>query len=42
MTRRAHCVGINEFETLPLSSWLSGRVNDANDIAAALKSRFLL
>ncbi|EWT00530.1 peptidase C14 caspase catalytic subunit p20 [Intrasporangium oryzae NRRL B-24470] len=37
MARKALCVGINEFESLPMSSWLSGCVNDANDIAAALK-----
>lgn len=39
MARRALCVGINEFETLPMSSWLSGCVNDANDIAAALRKQ---
>ena len=37
MTRRALCVGINEFKTLPQSSWLNGCVNDAEDIAATLK-----
>ena len=37
MARRALCVGINEFESLPQSSWLSGCVNDANDIAEALR-----
>jgi hypothetical protein len=37
MTRRALCVGINEFKSLPMSSWLSGCVNDANDISKALK-----
>ncbi len=37
MTSRALCVGINEFETLPQSSWLNGCVNDADDIAAMLK-----
>ena len=37
MTNRALCVGINEFETLPQSSWLNGCVNDADDIAATLK-----
>jgi hypothetical protein len=31
------CVGINEFKSLPMSSWLSGCVNDANDLAKALK-----
>jgi len=37
MTSRALCVGINEFETLPQSSWLNGCVNDADDIAAMLR-----
>ena len=37
MARRALCVGINEFKSLPMSSWLSGCVNDANDISKALK-----
>jgi uncharacterized caspase-like protein len=37
MTRYALCVGINEFRTLPRSSWLSGCVNDANDLARALR-----
>ena len=37
MARRALCVGINEFESLPRTSWLNGCVNDANDIAAALR-----
>lgn len=37
MARSALCVGINEFKTLPMSSWLSGCVNDAHDVAAALK-----
>ena len=37
MTRYALCVGINEFKSLPRSSWLSGCVNDANDISKALK-----
>lgn len=37
MTSRALCVGINEFKTLPQSSWLNGCVNDAEDIAATLK-----
>ena len=36
MTSRALCVGINEFKTLPQSSWLSGCVNDAEDVAATL------
>ena len=37
MAQRALCVGINEFKSLPMSSWLSGCVNDANDISKALK-----
>ncbi|MCW2847954.1 MAG: peptidase caspase catalytic subunit p20 [Marmoricola sp.] len=37
MARYALCVGINEFRTLPRSSWLSGCVNDANDLAKALR-----
>ena len=37
MARSAVCVGINEFKHLPMSSWLAGCVNDANDISAALK-----
>jgi hypothetical protein len=37
MARRALCVGINEFKSLPRSSWLSGCVNDANDLSKALK-----
>src|SRR5918993_3433576 len=39
MTRRALCVGINEFKSLPMSSWLSGCVNDANDISRTLTAR---
>ena len=39
MARSALCVGINEFKNLPVSSWLSGCVNDANDMAAALRKR---
>lgn len=35
--RRALCVGINEFEHLPASSWLNGCVNDAEDFAAFLQ-----
>ena len=31
------CVGINEFKSLPRSSWLSGCVNDADDLAKALR-----
>ena len=37
MARRALCVGINEFAHLPMSSWLSGCVNDAQDISKALR-----
>ena len=37
MARSALCVGINEFKNLPMSSWLSGCVNDAQDISAALR-----
>ena len=37
MARSALCVGINEFKSLPMSSWLSGCVNDANDISKALQ-----
>jgi hypothetical protein len=37
MARSAVCVGINEFKHLPMSSWLAGCVNDANDISVALK-----
>jgi len=38
MARKALCVGINEFASLPRTSWLNGCVNDANDIAAGLRS----
>lgn len=37
MARRALCVGINEFASLPQTSWLAGCANDANDIAKALR-----
>lgn len=37
MARRAVCVGINEFEHLPMSSWLAGCVNDAEDISTAIR-----
>jgi hypothetical protein len=37
MVRYALCVGINEFKSLPRSSWLSGCVNDATDISKALR-----
>ena len=40
MTRYALCVGINEFKNLPQSGWLSGCVNDANDVSKALRSKF--
>lgn len=39
MARTALCVGINEFENLPMSSWLAGCVNDADDMAALLRKR---
>ncbi|MDN5795094.1 MAG: caspase family protein [Intrasporangium sp.] len=39
MGRKALCVGINEFAHLPMSSWLAGCVNDAEDISATLRSR---
>ena len=42
MARYALCVGINEFKSLPRSSWLSGCVNDAEDIAKARSGRALL
>ena len=37
MASKALCVGINEFASLPRSSWLSGCVNDAEDMATTLK-----
>lgn len=37
MARYAVCVGINEFENLPRSSWLLGCVNDAEDISRTLR-----
>ena len=37
MARYALCVGVNEFKSLPRSSWLSGCVNDADDISKALR-----
>jgi hypothetical protein len=40
MARYALCVGINEFKSLPHSSWLSGCVNDANDLSKTLKQKF--
>ncbi len=36
--RRALCVGINKFKNLPSGNYLQGCVNDANDMASALKS----
>jgi hypothetical protein len=38
MAQKALCVGINEFASLPQTSWLNGCVNDAKDLAAALKT----
>lgn len=40
MTGAALCVGINEFANLPTSNWLYGCVNDANDMASLLRSRY--
>ncbi len=37
MARYALCIGINEFKSLPRSSWLNGCVNDAKDISKALR-----
>lgn len=39
MAKRALCVGINDFANLPMSSWLYGCVNDAEDMAAMLRKR---
>ena len=39
-TKRALCVGLNEFANLPRANWLYGCVNDANDMAALLKSKY--
>jgi hypothetical protein len=39
-TRAALCVGINNFENLPQSSWLHGCVNDANDLAGLLREQY--
>lgn len=36
MSQKALCVGINEFQHLPMNSWLAGCVNDAHDIAEML------
>jgi metacaspase-1 len=40
MSKAALCVGINEFEHLPKSSWLQGCVNDARDLAGLLQSGY--
>lgn len=40
MSKAAVCVGINEFENLPKSSWLQGCANDARDLAGLLQSRY--
>jgi hypothetical protein len=40
MGKAALCVGINEFEHLPKSSWLQGCVNDARDLAALLQTGY--
>ena len=40
MKQIALCVGINRFENLPMSSWLNGCVNDAEDMSALLGSAF--
>ncbi|TFD23274.1 caspase family protein [Cryobacterium sp. TMS1-13-1] len=40
MKQLALCVGINRFENLPMSSWLNGCVNDAEDVSALLGSAF--
>ena len=39
MVRYALCVGINEFKSLPRSSWLNGCVNDADDLSRALRKQ---
>ena len=40
MGKAALCVGINEFEHLPKSSWLQGCVNDARDLAGLLQTAY--
>ncbi|MBT2535179.1 caspase family protein [Arthrobacter sp. ISL-69] len=40
MSKAALCVGINEFEHLPKSSWLQGCVNDARDLAGLLQAGY--
>ena len=39
MAAQALCVGINEFVNLPNANWLNGCVNDANDMAALLRTQ---
>ena len=39
MAAQALCGGINEFANLPNASWLNGCVNDANDMAAMLRTQ---
>jgi hypothetical protein len=39
MAAQALCVGINEFGHLPTANWLNGCVNDADDMAAMLRTR---
>jgi hypothetical protein len=39
MAAQALCVGINEFAHLPNANWLNGCVNDANDMAAMLRTQ---
>ncbi|MGO4432819.1 caspase domain-containing protein, partial [Paenarthrobacter sp. RAF9] len=40
MDKAALCVGINQFASLPQSSWLQGCVNDAKDLAAVLADSY--
>jgi hypothetical protein len=40
MSKAALCVGINNFEHLPQSSWLQGCVNDAEDLAGLLEAQY--
>jgi len=40
MSKAALCVGINEFEHLPKSSWVQGCVNDARDLAGLLQAGY--
>lgn len=39
MAAQALCVGINQFAHLPSASWLNGCVNDADDMAAMLRTQ---